>query len=138
MVQTIEGSRGHLNFEHARIVEHCLEPVSIAEIAAQLEMPLGVAMVLVGDLVAQERLEVSHSDPIEIELSTLTRMIDRVRALNRGRAAAWSASTARPPRPATTGRARVSSVKLVVAGVRRGKDDVRLAVSEIPPLTTEA
>jgi Protein of unknown function (DUF742) len=81
MVQTIEGSRGHLNFEHARIVEHSLEPVSIAEIAAQLDMPLGVAMVLVGDLVAQERLEVSHSDPIEIELSTLTRMIDRVRAL---------------------------------------------------------
>jgi Protein of unknown function (DUF742) len=81
MVQTIEGSRGHLTFEHARIVEHCLEPLSIAEIAAQLDMPLGVAMVLVGDLVAEESLEVSHSDPIEIELSTLTRMIDRVRAL---------------------------------------------------------
>ena len=81
MVQTIEGPRGHFNFERARIVEHCLEPLSIAEIAAQLDMPLGVAMVLVGDLVAQECLEVSHSDPIEIELSTLTRMIDRVRAL---------------------------------------------------------
>jgi hypothetical protein len=81
MVQTIEGSRGHLNFEDARIIEHCLDPLSTAEIAAQLDMPLGVAMVLVGDLVAQECLEVSHSDPIEIELSTLTRMIDRVRAL---------------------------------------------------------
>jgi len=55
--------------------------VSIAEIAAQLGMPLGVAMVLVGDLVAQERLEVWHNNPVEIELSTLTRMIDRVRAL---------------------------------------------------------
>jgi hypothetical protein len=82
MVQTIADVRGgHLTFEHARIVEACREPQSIAEVAAELGTMLGVTMVLVSDLVAQDYLELSHHDPVEIELSTITRMIDRVRAL---------------------------------------------------------
>jgi hypothetical protein len=72
---------GGASFEQARIVEMCVEPKSVAEIAVELGVPLGVAMVLVGDLVAADRLLVHHSDPIEIELDALTRMIERVRAL---------------------------------------------------------
>jgi hypothetical protein len=68
-------------FESARIVELCAQPHSVAEIAAKVPLPLGVAMVLVGDLVAQRRLVVHHTDPIDIELSALTRMINRVRTL---------------------------------------------------------
>jgi hypothetical protein len=75
------GSRGQLTFEHARIVELCREPSSIAEVAANLQVPLGVATILVADLVDQGRLSVYDSDPVEIELSTLTRMINRVRTL---------------------------------------------------------
>ena len=81
MVQAVGRPRPDLNFEKARIVDLCLEPISIAEIAAQVGVPLGVAMVIVGDLVHENCLETSYSDPVEIELSTLTRMIERVRAL---------------------------------------------------------
>jgi uncharacterized protein DUF742 len=81
MVQTVNDDRTHLTFEHARIVDACWEPRSIAELAAELGMPLGVAMVVVGDLVEAGCLETSYSDPVEIELSALTRMIERVRAL---------------------------------------------------------
>ena len=80
MVQAV-GRGNDLNFEKARIVDLCLEAISIAEIAAQVGIPLGVAMVVVGDLVHEGCLETSYSDPVEIELSTLTRMIERVRAL---------------------------------------------------------
>ena len=40
-----------------------------------------LSRVLVGDLVAEDRLIVHHNDPVDIELSVLTRMIDRVRSL---------------------------------------------------------
>ena len=79
MVQTVGKPRDDLNFEKARIVDECYEPISIAEIAAGLGVPLGVAMVIVGDLVDDGCLETT--DPVEIELSTITRMIERVRAL---------------------------------------------------------
>jgi hypothetical protein len=81
MVQTVGKPRDDLDFEKARIVDECYEPLSVAEIAAALGVALGVAMVLVGDLVDDGCLETTHSDPVEIELSTLTRMIERVRAL---------------------------------------------------------
>jgi hypothetical protein len=79
MVQTVGRPRDDLNFEKARIVDECYEPISIAEIAAGLGVPLGVAMVIVGDLVDDGCLQTT--DPVEIELSTITRMIERVRAL---------------------------------------------------------
>jgi len=81
MVQTVSDPGNRLTFEHARIVDCCWEPLSIAEVAAKLKMPLGVAVVLVGDLVGAGCLDTTYSDPVEIELSTLTRMIERVRAL---------------------------------------------------------
>ena len=81
MVQTVNDAPGRLTFEHARIADVCWEPRSVAEVAAELAMPLGVAIVLVGDLVEAGCLETTYSDPVEIELSALTRMIERVRAL---------------------------------------------------------
>ncbi len=70
-----------LAFEAQAIVDLCAAPMSIAEIAGRLQLPVGVIVVLVGDLVAQEALTVHHTDPVEIELSALRRMIDRVRAI---------------------------------------------------------
>jgi hypothetical protein len=81
MVQTVDDAHGRYSFEHARIVDACWEPRSIAEVAAELHMPLGVAMVLVSDLVQAGCIETAYSDPVELELDVLTRMIERVRAL---------------------------------------------------------
>jgi len=81
MVQTVTDAPGSLTFEHARIVDYCWEPRSVAEVAAAILAPLGVAIVLVGDLVEAGCLETTYSDPVEIELDALTRMIERVRAL---------------------------------------------------------
>ncbi len=80
MVQATGRERA-LDPERSRIVELCFDPCSIAEIAAQMRMALGVIVVLVGDLVEAGCVETTYSDPVEIELSALTRMIERVRAL---------------------------------------------------------
>jgi hypothetical protein len=47
-----------LQFEQARIVDYCQWPMSVAEVAAELGVPLGVARVLVSDLSAEGLLEV--------------------------------------------------------------------------------
>ena len=80
-MQTASADAGKAAFEAGEILQLCRTPHSIAEVAAKLGVPLGVARVLVGDLVAEDRLVVHQSDPVDIELSVLTRMIDRVRSL---------------------------------------------------------
>lgn len=82
MVQTVkEAARGALPSEQEAIVRLCREPQSIAEVAARLGLVVGVAAVLAGDLVTEGLLEVHHTDPVDIELDALTRMIERVRAI---------------------------------------------------------
>jgi len=51
-------SRTRLQFEKAKIVSLCREPVSVAEVASTLRLPLGVARVLVSDLYAEGLLVV--------------------------------------------------------------------------------
>lgn len=68
-----------LRFEFRRIVEFCQRPVSVAEIAVRLGVPLGVARVLVADLVTDGY--VSFSQPAELPIDVLERIRDRVRAL---------------------------------------------------------
>jgi Protein of unknown function (DUF742) len=45
-----QDARPRLRFEQGRIVDLCRRPVSVAEIASHLGVPLGVAGVLVSDL----------------------------------------------------------------------------------------
>jgi predicted DNA-binding transcriptional regulator len=68
-----------LRFELRRIVELCQRPLSVAEIAVRLGVPLGVARVLVADLVTDGY--VSFSQPAELPINVLERIRDRVRAL---------------------------------------------------------
>ena len=59
----------------------CREPQSVAEVAAKLHLVVGVVAVIAGDLIAAGLLDVHHTDPVEIELDMLTKMIERVRAI---------------------------------------------------------
>lgn len=61
MVTTTESgvaSLSRLRFEQARIVDLCQRPSSVAEVAAELGVPLGVSRVLVSDLHAEGFLEI--------------------------------------------------------------------------------
>jgi hypothetical protein len=68
-----------LRFELRRIVELCQTPLSVAEVAVGLAMPLGVTRVLVADLVTSG--SVTCSRPTELPVEVLERIRDRVRAL---------------------------------------------------------
>lgn len=72
---------GALRFEAADIVRLCETPVSIAEVAARLTIPLGVARVLVGDLVASGHLTLRSPEEVSTDTNVLERLIERVRAL---------------------------------------------------------
>jgi hypothetical protein len=69
----------------ARIVDLCGGSTSVAEVAARLDLPLGVARVLIGDLVAQGYLRVnatlSESATIEERRELIGRTLRGLRAL---------------------------------------------------------
>ena len=78
---TVDGGRPSPSHpEQAAILRACTSPISVAEVAAGLNLVLGVVTVLAGDLIADGLLEVHQTDPVEIELDALTRMLERVRA----------------------------------------------------------
>ncbi|WP_229923585.1 DUF742 domain-containing protein [Streptomyces candidus] len=80
-----EPDRDHtLAPEHVEIVELCHEsPQSIAELAATLDLPVGVVRVLVGDLVDEQLVHVTRPvEPAELpDESLLREVIDGLRAL---------------------------------------------------------
>lgn len=78
---TIEDLPPSLHSEQEDLLELCREPQSVAEVAAKLHLVVGVVAVIAGDLIATGLLDVHHTDPVEIELDMLTKMIERVRAI---------------------------------------------------------
>ena len=67
--------------EQEALLRVCQEPLSVAEVAARLGLVVGVVAVIAGDLIAEDLLTVHHTDPVEIELDMLTKMLERVRAI---------------------------------------------------------
>ena len=68
-----------LRFELRTVVRLCQHPQSVAEVAAHLHVPLGVAKVVIGDLMAAGHVTVHQ--PTELAVSTIERIRDLVRAL---------------------------------------------------------
>ncbi|GAA4261715.1 DUF742 domain-containing protein [Dactylosporangium darangshiense] len=68
-----------LRFESRRIVELCQSPQTVVDIAVRLGLPLGVARVLVADLVSDGYA--TSQGPTELPIETIERIRDRVRSL---------------------------------------------------------
>jgi hypothetical protein len=63
-VQTLQGGLAHrwpANDARGKIIQLCVKSPSVAEISALLDMPVGVARVLVGDLVLSGYLRVHRT-----------------------------------------------------------------------------
>ncbi|MFF4118041.1 DUF742 domain-containing protein [Streptomyces sp. NPDC001714] len=73
-----------LSPEHVDIVELCRDaPQSVAELASELDLPIGVVRVLIGDLVAGELVHVNRPVPPAelVDESILRDVINGLRAL---------------------------------------------------------
>ncbi|MFI7024605.1 DUF742 domain-containing protein [Micromonospora sp. NPDC049900] len=68
-----------LRFEARRIVELCQRPITVADLAVALRVPLGVARVLVADLLSEGYLR--REEQGELSVAMIERIRDRVRAL---------------------------------------------------------
>ncbi|AOU81218.1 MULTISPECIES: DUF742 domain-containing protein [Streptomyces] len=78
------GADQTLSPEHVDIVALCRDtPQSVAELAAELDLPIGVVRVLIGDLVTAELVHVTRPvPPAELpDESILRDVIDGLRAL---------------------------------------------------------
>ena len=80
---TPAGRRAVLTFERAKVAHLCGEVVSVAEIAAHTQLPLGVARVLVADMRNEGLLDVHMPERSGGRLSAavLEKVLDGLRAL---------------------------------------------------------
>ncbi len=82
--QDAAGDDHTLSPEHLEILERCLpEPVSVAELAADMDLPVGVVRVLIGDLLDAELVYVTRPvPPAELpDVGILNDVINGLRAL---------------------------------------------------------
>lgn len=75
--------RGRRHGEHRRIVDLCVEPTPLAEIAGRLRQPLQVVSILVGDLLNDQLLErVSGTNPEDhADLQLLEKVLEGLHGL---------------------------------------------------------
>ncbi len=82
MLSAIQGAdTDALTRDERRLLAVCQEPISVAEASSELGIVVGVTIILAADLVVSGQMELHQTDPVEIELDVLSRMIERVRAL---------------------------------------------------------
>ncbi|GAA2356192.1 DUF742 domain-containing protein [Nonomuraea africana] len=69
-----------LNPEHLIILQQCTKPTRLVDVAAELNLPIGVVRVLVGDLHAQKLVEVEKPPPAP-DAKVMLEVINGLRAL---------------------------------------------------------
>lgn len=57
------GERLYLGPEHLRLRELCRRPTAVADLASEVDLPLGVVRVLLGDLLAENLVELMAATP---------------------------------------------------------------------------
>lgn len=81
VVSPLSAAHAPLRFELRQIVHMCQEPLSVAEIAARLHVPLGVARVLIADLISTGYADAIEQDQETLSVEIIERIIQHVRAL---------------------------------------------------------
>jgi hypothetical protein len=72
---------GTVPMEQRALLARSESAISVAELAAELDLVVGVACVLLNDLIDGGLIEVFESDPDTIDLDMLTAMVDKIRSL---------------------------------------------------------
>jgi Protein of unknown function (DUF742) len=71
--------------EHRKLLSLCQAPVTVADVAADIALPLGVVRVLLADLIQQDKITVLPRRPARPQTSTdldvLKEVLDGLRAL---------------------------------------------------------
>jgi len=70
-----------VQFERGHIAQLADTPLSVAEVAAHVGIPLGVARVLVSDMTSEGLLEIYKAPELVTEVSIIERLIAGVKAL---------------------------------------------------------
>jgi hypothetical protein len=75
--------RRWLEPEHLRLLSRCRQPITVADLAADLELPLGVVRVLIGDLRDKGLARVSTPAPSEFarDEAVLRMVLDELHTL---------------------------------------------------------
>lgn len=84
--QIVATERGRANqrryrWEAAQIIEVCDAPIALIEIAAKLELPIGVTRVVVGDLVRERAVETLVEEHTSSYSELLEKVLDGIRGL---------------------------------------------------------
>lgn len=68
--------------EHAEVLRLCAYPTSVAEVSAKLDLPLGVAKVLISDLIDRGYIIFRSSwQPVSPDLDMLQKVLNGIRNL---------------------------------------------------------
>src|SRR5215831_5957551 len=74
-----------LSPEHRKLLRLCREPATVADVAADIALPLGVVRVLLADLIQQDKITVlprrTPRPQASTDLDLLKKVLDRLRSL---------------------------------------------------------